>query len=384
MQLLLLGDHPDGVDAAVALAQSGRHALAAYAGPANTAARLRQQGLAPAVFDDAETALAVQTIDLVLVADELPHRPALLRRALQSDKHVAVVHPADLEPDIAYEALLLQQDTKKLLIPFLPERMAAALNALHERQGLPTLGALQQLELEVRFPAPRPGGAPVKKLPREWEGHPLLTLWEPLRLLGGEIQDLTAVSAEAEELAPAAALVLTGRMQSGALFQVSLTPQPAGLAAWRFTVRGEGGELCLDAPQGLFGATTLRHPAGEQRFEAEERRGALLARLIEAALDGRPSATWTDATRCLELFDAARRSVKRKRMVAMDYEAVSETGNFKSTMTALGCVVLLIIMTLFYLTPTLPFAKYLIIPILALFLGLQALRWIIKDETPKP
>ena len=40
--------------------------------------------------------------------------------------------PPDLEPDLAYEALVIQQDTRKRLIPLLPERTAPSLAALRD------------------------------------------------------------------------------------------------------------------------------------------------------------------------------------------------------------------------------------------------------------
>lgn len=380
MRFLLIGDHPDGVEAALALVAAGRHELAAYAGPANAAARLQQAGVSAPILDEAEAALALKGLDFAIVADELPHRPAMLKRALQSELNVAVVHPPDLEPDIAYEALLIQQDTRKRLVPLLPERSAPALQALSALVREQNLGQLQQLDLEVRFAAAPPGGAKVKQLPREWEGHPLLTLWEPLRLLGGEIQDLSAVSADAEELRPNVPILLSGRFRSGTLLQAALTPQPSGLTSWRLTARGAAGEAVLTAPEGFFGPAALAWNQESRSFPAPPQRGALLASLMERSLEGEPTATWTDATRCLELFDAARRSVKRKRLVLLDYDAVSESGNFKSTMTALGCATLLFVMVLFFATPSFPFLKYLIPPVLGLYLAMQLLRWVARDD----
>src|SRR5947209_778551 len=45
MRFALLGDHPDGLDFARALAESGRHTLAVYSGPPVGAEYLRRWGL---------------------------------------------------------------------------------------------------------------------------------------------------------------------------------------------------------------------------------------------------------------------------------------------------------------------------------------------------
>ena len=41
--------------------------------------------------------------------------------------------------------------------------------------------------------------------------------------------------------------------------------------------------------------------------------------------------------RCLELDDAARRSVARRRASALEYQEATEEAGFKGTMTLLGC-----------------------------------------------
>src|SRR5262245_51798809 len=108
MRFLLLGDHPDGVALAETLARDTSHEFAAFAGPSHTATRFAQQGFNVRTFQDTEDALALPEIDMAIVADEIEFRPAMLRRALQSEKHVLCVHPADLSPDIAYEAMMIQ------------------------------------------------------------------------------------------------------------------------------------------------------------------------------------------------------------------------------------------------------------------------------------
>lgn len=363
MRFLLLGDHPDGVAAAMALAT--RHEFAAFAGPEATATSFRQLSLAPRYFTDAETALAQKDLDWAIVADDLPHRETLLKRALQSELNVAVVHPPDLEPDIAYEALLILQDTRKQLVPLLPDRTAPALVRLgqHLQEQMP--GPWRQVELEVAFSPPE-----------NWADHPLLTLWEPLRFLAGEIQDLTVLNPEADALRLDLPLVFTGRFSRGGLFQVMLAPKDGLATGYRLTVRGERGEVKLHAPAGWFGEATMETAQGKEVIACSSRKAAL-GHQIDAES---PPVTWTEATRCLELFDAAKRCVKRKRLVVLDYEAVGEVGNFKSTMAALGCGTLILIMILFFATPTFPFLKYLIIPLLAGFLLLQLLRWLAKDE----
>jgi myo-inositol 2-dehydrogenase/D-chiro-inositol 1-dehydrogenase len=51
-----------------------------------------------------------------------------------------------------------------------------------------------------------------------------------------------------------------------------------------------------------------------------------------------------DGTRAMELVEATARSLRRGRTVDLHYERVSESGNFKSVMTSVGCVLLLLVL----------------------------------------
>src|SRR5581483_2633427 len=121
MRFALLGDHPDGLDMTRALVASGRHELAMYSGHPAGAESLTRWGLTVPSTRDVEEVLADPTIEAVIVASRLADRPTHLRRALQSERHVLCVHPADQTPDSAYEAALIQGDTHCVLLPLLPE-----------------------------------------------------------------------------------------------------------------------------------------------------------------------------------------------------------------------------------------------------------------------
>src|ERR1051326_3890439 len=103
MRFALFGDHSDGLDLAHALVATGRHQLTSYTGPAEGLERLRRWGLAAPSVSDLEEVLADPAVEAVIVAGSPTDRPAQLRRALQSERHVLCVHPADQTPDTAYE-----------------------------------------------------------------------------------------------------------------------------------------------------------------------------------------------------------------------------------------------------------------------------------------
>src|SRR3954463_10860421 len=111
MKFALVGDHPDGLDVARALAAHGRHELLAYSGPALGAEVLQRDGLTPRRVADLEEVLADPAIGVVVIAASIASRGAMLRRAVQSERHVLCVHPADPKPDLAFEVAMMQADT---------------------------------------------------------------------------------------------------------------------------------------------------------------------------------------------------------------------------------------------------------------------------------
>src|SRR5438876_12347742 len=146
MRFALFGDHPDGLDMARALAASGRHELVVYTGEPEGAESLSRWGLAVPRIGDVEEALANPNIEAVIVASRLADRPAHLRRALQSERHVLCVHPADDSPDIAYEAAMIQGDTRKVLLPVVAEALHPGVRRLAEL--LRESGGFRLIEME--------------------------------------------------------------------------------------------------------------------------------------------------------------------------------------------------------------------------------------------
>src|SRR4051794_17120057 len=118
MYFALIGEHPDGLAMARALVASGRHELLVCNGVSKER-RDDFPGSVPSV-GDFEEVLANPQVDLVIVASSVTDRPAHLRRALQAERHAICVYPPDEDADIAYEAALIQGDTKKVLLPLMP------------------------------------------------------------------------------------------------------------------------------------------------------------------------------------------------------------------------------------------------------------------------
>lgn len=405
MRFALLGDHPDGLDMARALVASGRHELSSYSGPAVGLETLRRWDLRVPNVADLEEVLADPAIEAVIVAGPPGDRANQLRRALQSERHVLCVHPADQSADAAYEASMTQGDTRRLLMPLLPDGLHPAVARLAEL--IQAAGGFRLLELE-RW------ATELLLLDADTPGHkPGLPDWDVLRVLGGEIAEVFAFAA-GEEVVAEEPLLVAGRFENGGLFQQSFVPrQPE--PRWRLAVLTTYDRLALVFPEGWPGPAQLtwrdeRGEAHEEHFEAWNPWAALVE-VFDAAFEPRSSpllpvavgaadntaistqaipneretadtrqVTWHDAIRCLELDDAARRSVQRRRSSTMDYQEATEEAGFKGTMTLVGCGLLWACVLLLILSRWLPWISYLMVAVFGIFLVMQLLRWVVADK----
>ncbi len=414
MRFALLGDHPDGLDMARALVESGRHALAAYSGSPVGAEYLRRWNIAVQAVGDIEEVLADPGVEAVIVAGSPADRPAQLRRALQSERYVLCVHPADQNPDTAYEAAMLQADTRQLLLPLLPEALHPAILRLAE---------LAHADEPIRLVEMERWAAEAALLEHDTPGHkPALPGWDVLRLIGGEIAEVVGYAA-GEEVTAEEPLLLSGRFERGGTFRASFLanhPEPC----WRLAVLLAYDRLELTFPQGWPGPARLtrRDESGapcEETWEAWNPWPALVE-AFEAALAGdkvtrwqgdkvtrakhRQESTavavalspchlvtlspchlsWQDEVRCLELDDAARRSVERRRASTLEYQEATEEAGFKGTMTLVGCGLLWGSLVLLILSRWVPWLGWAILPVFGLFLTLQLLRWAVPPTEESP
>ncbi len=406
MRFALIGDSPDGLAMSRALVGSGRHELVAFtsaAGPAHAslswAPRARQ-------VHDLEELLADSEVEAVIVAGTPANRPAQLRRALQSDRHVLCVHPSDDTPNMAYEAGMLRDDTGRALVPLLPDALhpaVARLAQLVSSQSRPLVRA--RLVAVVRWST-----AEVSLEPAQDGRKPCFPGWDVLRTLAGEIAEVSTLTST-EELEPDQPVLIAGRFESGLLFQSALLPFQ-NRPFLKFAVTGSHGQAELLFPDGESGPAflTVHGADGQWKEEAwdawdpwpemvvrfEQAVAASAPRVMTAgrspasvsvspASESRDLATarnsayptWLDATRCLELDDAARRSTSRRRTSTLEYQEVSEEVGFKGTMTLVGCGLIWLVIAIVIVAAWYPQAAWVVLPLLLVFLGLQIFRWVL-------
>ncbi len=282
MRFALLGDHPDGLAFARALLESGNHELVAFTSPIpfdvnqRKQPRLKSSAVAESLpnriatstsssmeardriprTSDLEEILADPAIEAVIVAGPLSDRPELLRRTLQSERHVLCVHPADQRPETAYEAGMIRQDVRRILVPLLPEGLHPGIRRLAEFINRDPAATTSAVGVFCLLEAVRSTTGEVLINSDDPGAKPSIPGWDVLRRLGGEIAEISAL-ATAEELLPGTPLLLAGCFERGGLFQVSLLPNQAE-ECWRFTVVGDRSRAELTLPQGWNGPAQSR------------------------------------------------------------------------------------------------------------------------------
>jgi hypothetical protein len=252
---------------------------------------------------------------------------------------------------------------------------------------------------------------------------PALPGWDVLRRLGGEVAEVTAF-AEHEIPAVDGPMFLSGRFGRGGVFQASFLPRQPG-PRWRLGVSGGDRRAELVFPDGWPGRAVLTWrdedgPAQEETWERWDPWQALVA-VFERAVGGgvdlpreaivaarpvlapqtgrtdgiatvpreanaerrtpnaeRRTLTWQDEVRCLELDDAARRSVERRRASTLEYPEATEEAGVKGTMTLVGCGLVWLFLLLLILSVWVPWLGRLIVPALFVFLVLQVGLWLIS------
>jgi hypothetical protein len=381
LRFALLGDDPDGIAMTLALEATGRYQIRSYGGPRSGAEALAKQGIATRIARDLEELLADPESVLIIVADRPGYRVHGLRRALQSEKHVLCVYPPDHSPEAAYEAAMIQADNRCVLLPLLPRVFHPGMLLLAEKlQGKQSqLGVLKLIELRQSCK----GTVLIESLvPGQ---KPAIPGWEILRVLGGDIAEVSAL-ASSEEVRANEPFMLSGRYEQGGLFQMQLLPNQQADSV-TLVAHGTAGQAQLALPASWMGPAQfeLKLDTGQQEEQAWPTWNpwTKMVEVLDKALAGDANdskVTWQAATRCLELDDAARRSVERGRVSVLEYPEASEEVGFKGTMTLAGCALLWVVLLLFILSRWIAWLGWVIMPVLVFFLGLQLLRWLIPKK----
>ena len=367
MNFVILGDGAEELAWARTLSAHSSHALlAAYPGFDEL-----PDVPEPSDLDDA---LAVVGLEAAVVGGGLEFRAEALRRVAAAGLAAVCLHPPGLDSEPYYMVALSREETGAVIVPDLAARLHPGVAVLRQVLGQAALGSFRVLRHES---ACGPDGVDLVR-----QAFPRVV--DLVRVLLGEIESVTATGSP-PGVGPTEELVVHLRGPASRRAEVRIWSGPPASA--RLMLQGATGTLTLDYDP------TFQRPARLVRRRADgtetvtelepwDPHAALLDTLAAAASGHSAVPTLLDGTRATELAEAAVRSLRRGRTIEMHYEEISEAGAFKSTMTSLGCVLLLSILVVLpaaLIGPALGmrwtiYLAYLIPPMLVVFVVLQSLR----------
>ncbi|NIP84374.1 MAG: hypothetical protein GTO03_01980 [Planctomycetales bacterium] len=328
---------------------------------------------------------------LVLAAGDDP-RAVLdnVRRLVELERPLVLAHPLHPSAMVYYELELVRESGPAMLVPYLPFRWHPAVRQLADgarAEEAAAGGPLEQITLDRS----------VGQLTRSGWLDLFAGDVDVVRLLAGDITDVAAMLGAAPDEAPTS-LNVQMTTRRGVLVRWSLTAveqPPAG----QLTLVGRRGSLTLS-----LGATQpwqLEAVAGQRQLletwpapDGQQRLAALVAVLQQLKTDPALSQRlWQDATRDVEVVEALEKSLRKRRLVQLNYEGRGEQEAFKGTMVSLGCGLLVVLVMIAVAAgAALKLAKeqgldqlaawvaklpYLALGVMVLFLLLQLLRLVI-------
>ncbi len=332
-----------------------------------------------AIPKDFEAALAVSGVELMILGGAIQERDESLRRAAGAGLAVICMHPPGTNADGYYQVALSREETGALVVPDMPGRLHPGIIALRDALSSDAFGAFRNLRIE----APSDEHPPSANL-----ANFAFPRWvDVARVFLGEVKTVNAIG-DPPGIEPTRSLTVQLQSANERLAEMRLFPhEPA--AKSRITLTCERATLTLELASDWSGPSRLQHSDGTtQEFVAWDAHAAIFDVLQRAKRGEIERPNLLDGTRAMELASAVVRGLKRGRAVDLNYEEVSETNNFKTIMTSVGCMILLSILFVLPLAmagpslgiPQTIYIAYAIPPILLFFFLIQSLKLAIKPE----
>lgn len=371
MRIALVGNHPDGWSLASALESGGSGSVIAVAD-------IVSDDLFPNAerHSDIDDLVARSDIDLVIIAGPLRRRGPQLRRALQSKCHALCVSIASDQPDLAYEASLIQTETKKMALPIVPSLVHPSVEQMRSWLAQRRNRAENRTSPPTVFVWRQTGIPPLA-------GDPLQPDWHLIRNLGGDIAEVVGFSPSdgAEALEP---ITFSGRFQDGSLLQGLIDPSDRRTGS-SLTVRiaGESARLSIsDIHRIQFESDTDSASGSDQTEPTRDQVWLQLAgELLASIQTGKPwRVTWQDEIRVCEWADALHRSLTKRRISTLDYQEINEEVGSKGTLTLIGCGMVWVMLLLAFLAIWQPLVLWGVLPLIGLFLALVIMNWLAQKR----
>lgn len=343
------------------------------------------------VATDWESLLDHRLADAVLVGrgttgDAL--RAEQLKRLVADIMPVLAVHPVGTSVLVYYELDMARHEVHGVLRHYSPLGGSPAVTELAEwvQSGDGPIGAVHQIFLE----------RPLADCGRESVVRHLARDVELLSNVSGGVRTVSAVGPR-EADASYASLQVQMTCPGAATLRWSVTPAIDDSHPAKLSLIGARGTAQLELSSGI-GELATNVGGQESRFEMppfdapaaaiDELTAALPANGTEQS---EASSTWQRATAAMEIVDTIELSLQKGRTIEVHGQRLTEQLAFRGTMAAFGCGLLLVAFFVLVVAgllgdvvgvPLKNFWPIALLAVLAVFLSMQALPWLVKRRRP--
>ena len=319
MKFSVIGNDPRAIRLLQELASSDKHSVIVGAVSDRLAETVSAAQISMRLVASPEDAFLDSAINAVIIAvDDTEESLRLCRAATQAEKHVVVIPPLECSPAYSFELHLILDESRYAIVPGigrfqLPDLPVAKLCLPIDQQGVLQVAA----EIAVENSSVESRGLAIQ------QGLDILSA------SGFEYTQVTAL----ESLAPDGSL-LSLLITLNSQTTVETPAPPATLM-----IKPKALSTTLDSELRIQRSTT-----STQRLPISDSTPVLPH--LEWLFHNREACSkWMESfSMSLELAEAVKKSLRRRRTVDVHFDSGSERGVFKSQMTAMGCGVLTFMM----------------------------------------
>lgn len=338
---------------------------------------------------DWESLLDHRLADAVLVGrGNAPEalRAEQLKRLAADIMPVLAVHPIGTSVLAYYELDMARHEVHGILRHYSPLAGAPAIEQLGKwvASGAGPLGAVHQIILQRS----------LDDCGRESIIRHLARDAEVLRDVAGGIRTVSAVGPPAAD-GSYASLQVQMTTPGTATLRWAVTPGITGADGATLVLIGERGAAEFDLADGRLTTNIAGNPADVPLPPFDAPRAAIDALAAALPANGteasESASTWQAATAAMEVVDTIELSLQKGRTIEVHQQRLTEQLAFRGTMAAFGCGLLLVTFFVLILAgvvgdilglPIRQFWPIILLAVLALFLLMQALPWIVKRRPP--
>jgi predicted dehydrogenase len=334
MNFGLLCDDPAAAPLVSALQQHPIHRLTLAVLVSPRADELAALATGVRCIEEWEELLASTEIDAVIIGGTAPNIWDGARQLASAGIPLLVFPNLAVGETVLYELSLIRDDRQVVLLPAWTHRFNVVIQQLRADWQTENRPQISYLEWE-RGVTPDESGMLTDRAIDDL----LLRDADLLRFLCGEVDQVTSLRlGETAQGTAMQTVKLSGRNFPETTWSI----KPTSEISSRMTFQTSAGPLRLDWQadrQSCQRSDQAEAPANSPEVQ-------LLESFAKTAAEGVKNAGWNDVLKALEIVDAARRSLTRRRTIDLHHELLSERAIFKTQMAAMGCGVLLLTLVL--------------------------------------